>query len=219
MFVSASIGYAGGRKDSNSFSGEGSDYLKGMGNAPGSVIALAAGRRVRRRGCRTVGDDRCTDHAHIARVRRTRRSGGAAAACGQESNRLDGNRTRGDRPLYAAILWRDGCAGGVKRIPAVFIDRRISSRVDVVRVDARSVATLVGCCNGRDIENPWPLRRQPHRADAEQLLWRCRHQFPILKEAGKFPGFYTAVECHKVAGGHLKCFRTGLWLGDPEWVP
>ncbi|WP_309138256.1 MipA/OmpV family protein [Burkholderia pyrrocinia] len=39
MFVSASIGYAGGRKDSNSFSGDGSDYLKGMGNVPGSMIA------------------------------------------------------------------------------------------------------------------------------------------------------------------------------------
>ncbi|WP_432207794.1 hypothetical protein [Burkholderia pyrrocinia] len=127
IFVSASIGYAGGRKDSISFSGEGSDDLKGMGNVPGSVIALVAGRRARQRERRTAGDDRCADHAHIARVRRTRRSGGAAAA--------------------------------------------------------------------------------------------CRHQFPILQEAGKFPGFYTAVECLKVAGGHLKCFRTGPWLGDPEWVP
>ncbi|MDR6499568.1 hypothetical protein J2785_002724 [Burkholderia ambifaria] len=59
--MSASIGYAGGRKDSISFSGEGSDDLKGMGNVPGSVIALVAGRRARQRGRRIAGDDRRPD--------------------------------------------------------------------------------------------------------------------------------------------------------------
>ncbi|EDT40157.1 MltA-interacting MipA family protein [Burkholderia ambifaria MEX-5] len=39
LFVSGAIGYARGRKDSGSFSGDGSDYLKGMGDVPGSVMA------------------------------------------------------------------------------------------------------------------------------------------------------------------------------------
>jgi MipA family protein len=46
-FVSAAINYAGGRKDSNRFGEDGSDYLKGMGNIPGSVIlSVQAGVKV-----------------------------------------------------------------------------------------------------------------------------------------------------------------------------
>ncbi len=41
FFVSAAVNYAMGRKDHNEFSQDGSDYLKGMGNIPGSVIMSA----------------------------------------------------------------------------------------------------------------------------------------------------------------------------------
>ncbi|WP_323121351.1 MipA/OmpV family protein [Burkholderia alba] len=37
-FVSAAVSYDSGRKDENRFGESGSDYLKGMGNIPGSVI-------------------------------------------------------------------------------------------------------------------------------------------------------------------------------------
>ncbi len=45
-FSSVAIAYSSGRKDSNNFMEQGSDYLKGMGNVPGAVIAqLRAGVR------------------------------------------------------------------------------------------------------------------------------------------------------------------------------
>lgn len=38
LFVSAALSYGAGRDDENRFDGPGSDYLKGMGNIPGSVL-------------------------------------------------------------------------------------------------------------------------------------------------------------------------------------
>lgn len=45
-FASAAIAYSGGRKDSDNFLWQGSDYLKGMGNVPGAaIVQLRAGMR------------------------------------------------------------------------------------------------------------------------------------------------------------------------------
>ncbi|WP_040011345.1 MipA/OmpV family protein [Cupriavidus sp. HMR-1] len=47
LFVSAALGYAMGRTDENRFNGPGSDYLKGMGNIPGSLlVSVQAGVRL-----------------------------------------------------------------------------------------------------------------------------------------------------------------------------
>ncbi len=47
LFVSAALSYDDGRADENRFDRNGSDYLKGMGNIPGSLLlSLKAGARV-----------------------------------------------------------------------------------------------------------------------------------------------------------------------------
>jgi MltA-interacting protein MipA len=168
MFVSTALFYDFGRSDTNRADLPGSNYLKGMGRIPGSLMMSF------QVGATVFGDTTISVTLDQPLTNTTRGVSGhldvTKPVLSRQRHQHHRQPARRQRPLYANVLRRHRRAVGEQRLSPRFGQGRHRPGDGLRRLDLFHYAEMVGADIGWADTDSRFVRRQPDRAKEERLF-------------------------------------------------